>query len=578
LSRDFRRRLCDVNGGLPAFSNPSLPGASVAWSRLAEVPEDPFLPDYVLRAQAVEIVDAGKVSLPSTPPSLRLLDVLPEADAQLYGSLEGLLRPREEVREMPRAHLISRPVMLDLLRRLQATGRVQWTQQPKAVNGVFGIQKPDGSVRLITDCRAANAHFIDSPPVQLPTPDVIASLEVPEGTTLYTAKADLSDFFHQFLLPDHLRPYFCLPSIRAGELGIPGYGPHEVVWPMLTTVPMGWSHAVYVTQRAHEEIVLREGLFARDDFISNAADARVSRPRIFIYIDDSGICGTSREEVAGLQQRYLAVMARYGLPAKPSKVVPATSTGVDVLGVRVDAARFGLGVDKLVTLAALTEAMLARGYATGRQFSRLIGSWVWCLLPCRPFLSVLRACYRFVAAAWQEPRPLWHSVRRELQVLLGLLPLLHVDLSAPWSGVLVAADSSSTGLGVVYAGVSPGQAGALAQQEAAAVQQLDRLRWATAVQYRWRSREHISLLELRAALCALKWVASRPSAFGRRVLLLSDSSSTVGALAKGRSPSFSLLMVLRRVAVVCAGFGIRFTPRWIPTGANPADGPSRAAG
>lgn len=591
--RSFRRRLCDAYGGLPRFSDPRLPGATVSWLSLETLSEDPLLFHYLLRTQAAEIKDANKVSIPDTPPPLRLLDVLPDEIASRYADVTRLLRPADEVRPAPSAHLVPKPVYLALLRRLHASGRVEWTKAPKAVNGFFGVEKPDGAIRLITDCRPANAHFIDSPPVELPTPDVLASLEVPGDAALFTAKTDLSDFFHQFLLPEELRPYFALPSVRAGELGLPGYDPGEEVWPMLTTVPMGWSHAVYVTQKAHEQMVRRAGIFDERDFITADGDACVSRTRIFIYIDDVGILGTDQADVDARQRAYEELVSRYGLRIKDTKKTRATSTGVDALGVRVDNTVFGLSAEKLASLAATTIAVLEGGPISGKQLARLIGSWVWALLPCRPLLSVLRASYRFVATAWNTSRALWRSVRNELHVLVGLLPVLRIDLAAQWSGTLLAADSSSRGYGVVYAGASPGhvrrlasdlprqaptQAGVLPQRQEQAVEQIGRAAWSVAITHRWRESEHISVLELRAALAALKWAASRPSSFRRRILLLSDSASTVGALAKGRSPAFSLLLLLRRVAVVCTGFGVRLVPRWIPTQANPADGPSRSIG
>jgi hypothetical protein len=74
---------------------------------------------------------------------------------------------------------------------------------------LFGVDKDGGeSIRLIIDARHVNSMFVPSPPVSLPTPDLVASFEVPTGTTLYAAKVDLDNFYHRIRLPEVWWPYF----------------------------------------------------------------------------------------------------------------------------------------------------------------------------------------------------------------------------------------------------------------------------------------------------------------------------------------------------------------------------------
>jgi hypothetical protein len=99
--------------------------------------------------------------------------------------------------------------------------------------------------------------------------------------------------------------------------------------------------------------------------------------------------------------------------------------------------------------------------------------------------------------------------------------------------------------------------------------------WATIVSHPWRWEDHINVLEVQAAVLSLRWVLSHPRAIGSRVLLFGDSQVALGCLAKGRSSSYPLLRLLRRVAALVLASGLRPSYRWLPSAANPADGPSR---
>jgi hypothetical protein len=179
-------------------------------------------------------------------------------------------------------------------------------------------------------------------------------------------------------------------------------------------------------------------------------------------------------------------------------------------------------------------------------------------------------------------------VRLELAALVDLAPLLVVQLDAPWFSRAVATDASERGCGVVatralaadqqqqlarLAGTLPaaGTAGA----DPALLSCVASARWSTIVSSAWRAAEHINSLEVRSVATAIKWVLSFPSSFHRRLLVLSDSAVTVGAISKGRSSSPTLLRRLRSIAALCLGTGLTISVVWVPTAANPADEPSR---
>jgi len=175
-------------------------------------------------------------------------------------------------------------------------------------------------------------------------------------------------------------------------------------------------------------------------------------------------------------------------------------------------------------------------------------------------------------------------VARELRLAIGLAPLLFTRISSPWCPGVVATDASEFGGGVV----------AIEQPTARVVAAAhgpfpgpdvshDRpprfpsasARWSTIVACPWRRGEHINVLELRAFMLGVEWQLSRPRSRGSRLLFWADSSVLVGAVRKGRSSSFALLVLLRRLAALSLVTDTQVHVNWVPTEVNPADGPSR---
>ena len=140
-----------------------------------------------------------------------------------------------------------------------SAGMVSFTSAPMVVNGLFGVGKPDGSMRLIVDARPANACFRLPPKVRLPSPEVLGGLVMQEGRRVFTAKCDLDNFYHRLRVPAWLRPYFALPPVPRHQVAVDeseSAGDNtEMLFPCLTALPMGWSHSVYLAQIAHEHIV-----------------------------------------------------------------------------------------------------------------------------------------------------------------------------------------------------------------------------------------------------------------------------------------------------------------------------------
>ena len=552
-----------------------------------------------LASPAME-VDADKVSLPAAAAVCDVLRFLPADMAARYASPDALLKPSHEVSAERSAFLVRDGHYARLLRRMDACGMLAWTdQRPLAVNGLFAVAKPDGTQRLILDARRANALFVEPDHVALPTPDLVAGLEVPHGSKLFVAKADLSDFYHCLRLPEFFGRYFGLPPVSPDSVGHSDRFPHAgCVWPLLRTLPMGWSHSVLVAQHFHLGFIAqRVPLLRRADMISLGNDLRVDRLRWSLYIDDLTIFGLSAADGDAALDQYSEACPRERLVVKPAKLQRSILRGGEVMGLRVDGSGVSIGVapHKLALLSKQT-LMLARApVVDAHELSSLVGKWVWSVLVRRPVLAVFGAVYRWLQAYDGRSAPLWPSARLELAVLCALAPLLVANLSAPWFGDAVAVDASSDGQGVVAArlprplfaglaaaaGLPPADAFRADDVFDAAMrtalerrrgvmdsptlhEQIGLANWRVIVSKRWRRPEHINCLEATALRTGVRWARSHPSAVDCRLLVISDSAVVVSATAKGRSSSPALLANCRFTAALLLSAGLRLSVRWVP--------------
>ena len=578
---------------------------------------------------AVVPLVAARISLPQNLNIVPILAVLPPAVAAQYSEAASpaLLRSSTAVLTMDFVKPLRRPRVagtraeyVRLIARMAEQGMLGFTAAPKAVNGVFAVGKDADSDRLIIDAQPANRRFVDSPHVALPGPSHLVQLCVPRGRRMYVGKTDLSNFYHHLGVPTWMQPYLALPPLTPAELTTCGL-PHGAAFPMCLTMPMGFSHAVFLAQSAHEHVVYSSGALQREDSLLCLASPAVSEHRALhgIVIDDFFLFSLSRELADRTVHRVLAAYRAAGFVVKQSKVVMPTCSPVKVIGFDVDGARatIRLPAESQFSLVRSTLAVMSVSTVTGALLSHLIGRWTWVMMLRRSTLAVLQHAYRYCRVAQLRRFTLWPCVRRELCMLLSLLPLLDARLDAPFFHRAIASDASELAGGVVTTALTPRlatdlwplcssrhhavqQAQSNAQRarcdDAAAhmraVEQLglaasdvagfsafygtvEAAPWRTIVSVPWLGDEHINVLELRAALLAVHWVLSYPSALASRVFLLLDSTVAFFSLWKGRSSSPALLLVLRKISALLLAGGLSLLPGWVPSAVNPADAPSR---
>lgn len=396
------------------------------------------LPAYTNITESLPL-SADLVSLPAEPGSARLLDILPPDIARTYAQPNpDLFRP---VGERPAAPYVLR-VRSDedyvrLVRRLHNLSMVSFTTRPKVVNGCFATPKSGGAQRFVFDGRPVNAVFAPPPDVRLPSPDLLSKLIVPDGEPVFVAKADLDNFYHRLRLPDWMAPYFALPPVRAADVGVgTDFGDDTMVHPCCVTLPMGWSHSVYVAQNGHEHIVNTRTSLRAEDRITADSDLRLDRPRHGIYIDDMFMLSLNRhqDELNRLLDEYLAVMPSQHLPPKPSKTTRPSADGVVCIGMEIHGRHLTVGPEpsKIAELVQRTRLLLHQGRCSGLCLSKIVGLWSWYMLSRRAAFAVFNNVYRYIETAGAKVFVLWPTVAQELRIVSDLAPLLFSSIASPW--------------------------------------------------------------------------------------------------------------------------------------------------
>lgn len=625
-----------------------------------------FLANYQkLAARAVPIV-ADRVALPSSAPAADMLSLLPPSLSSFYSSPSSVISSSLLPPASPRPHVMgSHAQYVSLLRRMNSVGLLSFTTRPRAINGLFAVPKPDSDqLRLIVDARAANACFKEPQSVYLPSPELLARLVVPADRPWFVGKSDLSNFYHCLRLPSWLVPFFALPPVSSSELGLPASSSSAVIYPCCVSVPMGWSHAVFIAQAIHEHLLRSLTCIADSSFLTSTSDLGLNRLRVLVYIDDIAWLDVNQDRVRAALQEYGDRVRAVGLVLNPNKIVPPQCARLRVLGFDVDPQRntVAMSACQLSSLVDCTQQLLRAPRVSGKRLQEVLGKWVWSMLICRPALSVFSASFTFAQRFQRTSRPLWRSVRSELQLACALAPVLVASVSSLASSRLVCTDASLTG-GAVLSALAPphivrsvlasplalvsstsssvsstpvtvtcasrssevhaSEFQCVSEPSSAAAStpyfaperssapprvspptsslrstpaacapvcgssvplvpsvyglssrlqsSLFRLRWRRMFQYQWVAIQHINVLEMHSVLSALRWLVTFPSSIDSTTVLLSDSAVVCGALAKGRSSSFALLRLLKRVAAVTLATGIVLRPLWVRSADNPAD-------
>ncbi len=545
---------------------------------------------------------AERLALPGVGESGRvdILEHLTDELKALYSSPNPtLLRedgpPTDAFRNIPATCNCDADEYWKVLRRMEEAGMIRWqTSEPKCTNGMFAVTKDAETDRLILDGRRCNMFFHPPQKAELGSPSDFVDVIIGPRDRLFVGKADVSNMFYRFSIPEWLSEYFGLPPVRDTNTG-------QLKFPCLRVLPMGFSHSVLLAQTAHIRI-LQHSLEG-----SGCVNVSGSKPvalgsAFFEYIDDHGIFGVDEERSRTLMEATLKSLNDAGLPPKPSKtVLPGAAPTVDCLGMALhDDGVVMPSQSQLNRIITDTQRILATPTTIQRRFlESTLGRWIWILLLNRPLLSVISSeTFHYVAATGPDTIPT--CTLSELQALLDALPFLVADLKSQPFDLAYATDASLQGGGVCvrelrfeewvelaecrerrgwYTRFSDWESTDLDQrpcrQPTSTVLRFSLSEfWRPIIATPWRFDDSINILEAHALQLGLRNLLERRGS-GSRPLFLLDSTAVLGAISKGRSASSRLNHQCRRVAALLCGGNLRPAWVWVPSETNPADQPSR---
>ena len=235
--------------------------------------------------------------------------------------------------------------------------------------------------------------------------------------------------------------------------------------------------------------------------------------------------------------------------------------GYEVVG---HPAEFRLPVKKMVLLRSALMFAVNQNLVSAAVLRSLLGMWIFGALLRRDLLSIPHAVFRFIEKNEDQVVNWWPVAREEVKAMAHVVPLMGCHVGAPILGWLFSTDAMGEndydhgGFGIAVTELSDPEVDSLLQQGETLGRSIARLDGLHGAKFKM-----------------LRRVGGWPALHDRVLFSLQDNMPTACAMAKGRSPSFSLNRVLRMKAAVCLAARLRAFLPWVESARQPADELSR---
>ena len=583
--------------------------------------------DYAGISGSLAVYREGGVSLPDVGSRGAVLASLSSGQASLYLDEHDSLLRSHDSRDAELAKLeFDRPYIDPVLkqsavkysgfvRELHQKGVIKYDYTHTADVGVFFVKKKDDSLRLIFDTRVANCHFINPDATDLTGPAGISDIPCdPPGWSF--GQGDIKNAFYMFKTPVWLHQYFCLPPVRARDVGVKAIdgkavAGHEIIYPQVQVLPMGWSWATYFCQSSVVSTLIKGGHVSSSELVRGnypSPPLRDDRSHLIVYIDNFAHISSNNDIAVEHTKKSAELLNAQGLPVHD---ISWSNTEEAFLGTLLKSEGSVFNSSKrLWKIRGCIEHMLASPRLTGQQLEKLIGHITFAFLIRRELLSILSSAYAFISVNYYSRKWLWASVKRELSIVLALLPLANSKCFYPFDPVVYCSDACEYGHGTCrsewdvetvknvcsirerWRFLDPD---AIHARDHALQNELnshlfdsckerpfdevpphlcESQHWQVLTARKFNRQENILILEGRALMWALKRKLRDVDSIGKRHLFLVDNLALALSVEKGRS-SAGVNNILRSWCANILASSVRAYVRWIPSENNPADRPSR---
>ena len=236
--------------------------------------------------------------------------------------------------------------------------------------------------------------------------------------------SDIKDCFHRLKQPVWMQRLFCFDPIPARWVNLQGTAvdgevvqPHDLIYPMPVSLPMGCSWSLYFAQNVSERLMgeveaLQGGSLVQDrgpplsihvpePGPDDGEGGKCSRPlpqgdpRHYVYVDNLGVLSTDRSLV---QQALVEITAQFegcDLRLHPGEV---HDDPIDALGCRLSGTsrRASLKPLRLLRVRLAIRHALRQRTLSGRVVEVLVGHCTYCALLNRSLMCIFNTAYKFI--------------------------------------------------------------------------------------------------------------------------------------------------------------------------------------
>ena len=191
------------------------------------------------------------------------------------------------------------------------------------------------------------------------------------------------------------------------------------------------SHALWWCQNIHQHIVSSVGATPETCLHDRAA---VPDHRCFHleYVDNFVVIGTDGKAVETLATAGAQALRNKGLVVHEEEITSCSQHNVKVLGWQFSGTQIRPLPHRVWRVRLAFQHILKMGAVSGKQVEKVVGHAAFIGLGRRESLSVFGETYTFIQRRYGYKHRLWSSVRREISIYIGILPLVWRDVSIPW--------------------------------------------------------------------------------------------------------------------------------------------------
>lgn len=357
---------------------------------------------------------------------------------------------------------------MKLFRRMHEIGLLDLQPTVLAKAGIFCVKKKTPQfIRMIIDGRQANFMHRRPPVTRLGSSACLAELRIPtadnDNDQPTARECDVSDCFYQFRI-DEIGAFFAVgegksrswwhghgisvDSVYDYNLGARrGTFDHEILYPVISGMSMGWAWALYFANEIVAGIVRESAPHPRAELREKMPCPQLSEYSSITstYVDNVTVIGRNASVVDERCRMIDKAFKDLGIPVVWSQDSPVEC--IETVGCVLDLKNKTLrNKSNRVWRTYLAGLELCRRSRVRVQHVEIWLGHVTSLFRLRPcLLSIFNKIYRFCLLDVPARIPLRPSARREIRQACQLIWLARVDLGCSMVSQVDAGDSADFG-------------------------------------------------------------------------------------------------------------------------------------